>query len=228
MKSLIHILIIMLVCGVSCLPALATVDIDEAQIAGTYSQAGNTISLGLLVGTPIDAINGFAYGDWQRAQDEGEVLAENATLYLEGGVPIFGFALNGYVKGLKDEGRIEGWQRDYGYFLRLPEYKWRGFILTGGGGNFARQEIPEIGVEAMTSFNWRGFLQFKHISGLNLLIETTSTLGLKDPEFRLLPFTSIEVGDHFTLDLSLEILRADGETHNQVMIAGKKTFDKIF
>lgn len=200
-------------------------EIDEAQVGGTYSQADTTKTFGLLVGTPIDAINGFIYADWQRASDDGETLAENATVYLEGGVPIGSFALSGYVEGTRDEGRIEGWQRDYGYFLRLPEFTLSGFTVTGGGGNFARQEIPELGLDAATSFNWRGFLEFKHKYGFSILLETNSTIDFTDPEFTVTPFTSVEFGDHFTLDLSMEILRSGGVTYTQSNISGKKTFE---
>lgn len=205
-------------------PASASTDIDEAQIAGTYTQAGNTQTLGILGGVPINAINGFVYGDWQRAVNDDVVLEENATLYIEGGIKLKGFDFNGYAKGLRDEGRIFGWQRDYGYFIRSPQLQTGAFSFTAGAGNFARQEIPELNVEAETSFNWRSFVEVKHSSGLHLLLETTSTINLEDPEFRAVPFTSIEVGDNFTLDLSLEILRADGKTHTQTIIAGKKTF----
>ena len=198
--------------------------IDEPQVAGTYTQAGDTQSFGILGGLPINAINGFIYGDWQRSTNDGIVLEENTILYLEGGVELRGFDLNGYVKGLRDEGRVFGWQRDYGYFVRIPDIRSGAFSFTAGAGNFARHEIPELDVEAETSFNWRGFFEVKHDSGLHLLLETTSTLNLEDPEFRAVPFTSIEVGESFTLDLSVEILRADGKTHTQTIIAGKKTF----
>lgn len=204
--------------------ANAATNMDEAQVAGTYTQAGKTQNLGILAGVPINTINGFIYGDWQRAVSDDVVLEENATLYIEGGVKLGGFGLSGYAKGLKDEGRVFGWQRDYGYFVRIPTLQTKGFTFTGGAGNFARQEIPEIDVEAETSFNWRGFVEVEHESGLHLLLETTSTINLNDPEFRAVPFTSIEVGENFTLDLSLEILRADGKTHTQTIIAGKKTF----
>lgn len=200
-------------------------EIDEAQIGGSFTQADTTKTFGVLVGTPINAINGFAYADWQRAADAEVVLAENATLYLEGGIPIGSFALSGYLKGTRDEGRIEGWQRDYGYFLRLPELNVSGVLVTGGAGNFARQEILELGIDAETTFNWRGFVELKHASGINLLIETTSNVDLSNPEYKVTPFTSIEVGDHFTLDLSVEVLRVNQITYTQTMINGKKTFE---
>lgn len=223
--SLFGILILTLLLMFWQTPASAVTAIDEAQVAGTYSQAGATEAIGILAGLPIDVINGYIYGDWQRSSSDDVVLEENATLYIEGGVKLFGFDLNGYAKGLRDEGRVLGWQRDYGYFIRIPDLQTKGFTFTGGAGNFARQEIPELDVEAETSFNWRGFVEVKHEIGLHLLLETTSTLNLEDPEFRAVPFTSIEVGDDFTLDLSFEILRADGETHTQTIIAGKKTFN---
>lgn len=224
MKFKFTLILTILLSVILCFNTQAINEITEPQIGGTYTQADTTQTYGLLVGTPLDVINGFAYADWQRASDDGEVLAENSTLYLEGGIPVHTFALSGYVKGTRDEGRIEGWQRDAGYFLRLPEYQVKGLTVTGGGGNFARNEIPELGLDADTTFNWRAFVELKHSLGLNLLLESNATIDFENPEFTATPFTSIEVGSHFTLDLSVEVLRSKGEFHTTTLIAGKKTF----
>ena len=151
-------MVALVVFSIVCTLAYCEVEIDEPQVAGTFIQNGEVNTIGLLVGSPIDAINGFAYGDWQRSVNAGEVLTDNSTLYLEGGLPIKGFGLQGYLKGEKDAGRIEGWRRDYGYFVRTPSADIGGIHIEGGAGNFARQEIPEIDVEADTTFNWRAFL----------------------------------------------------------------------
>ena len=227
MKALFAIgSIMVLVFFVICTMAYCEVEIDESQVAVSFLQDGGVNSIGLLAGTPLDAINGFAYGDWQRFTNEGIVLTDSTVLYLEGGVPIpfIGGKLQGYLKGEKDDGRIEGWRRDYGYFWRTPSVEVFGLHIDGGMGNFARVEIPEIDIEADTSFNWRAFLQVQHPSGISVLFETTSALNLKNPDFKVKPFTSVEIGDGLNFDFALEILREDGVTHRSTIMGFKKSW----
>ncbi len=206
---------------------------DEKQVVVSFAQTGNNLTVGALIGVPFERekLNGYAVLSGQHIHDDGETDATQRLGYLEAGVPLRSFEFNGFVKALTNSERDLDRQIDYGYFIQLPkiriergQFGRRSWVFSAGFGNFARNEIAELEVDAHTSFNWKAFVRALHSSGLSLQFETTSAVDFSDPEYSLTPSTSIEVFDQVNVDLSAVIIHADERTHINSLIGVKLTF----
>lgn len=206
---------------------------DEKQIVFSFAQTGDNMTVGAMLGLPFhrEKLNGYAVLSGQHVHDDGETDATQRLGYLEAGVPIKNFEVNGFVKALRNSERDLERQIDYGYFIQLPTFtiergtfRKRYWVLSAGFGNFARHEIEELAAEAQTSFNWKAFVRAGHSSGLSVQFETTSASDFSDREYSLTPSTSIEVFDRVNVDLSAVIIHADEQTHINSLIGVKLTF----
>ena len=89
-------LILLMMCAVTVSAQLPS-EVNAPSIAGTFAQSGESVTLGLIAGVPIEAINGHAAIFAQRAVEGEETLSETVNAYVQGGVEYRGFEFNTFV-----------------------------------------------------------------------------------------------------------------------------------
>ena len=112
--------------------------VDEATIAGTANQNGESLTVGAMGAIPLDFINGHISGLAQRSFLSGVSVSEIYLGHAEGGVNLFGFSVKVFGGYTRDDDRGIN-QFDVGYFGEFPEHAVTDKIsFTGGFGNFNR------------------------------------------------------------------------------------------
>lgn len=223
-----YIIVLTLLFCLAMFPCLAEVPPapTETELSFTLHSSSNNITAGAAFAAPFDRqrFNGYLVVSGQHMHASGETHAANRLAYLEAGIPIRRLEANGFFKVLGNADREIDRQMDYGYFVEAHAIKRRNWSFSAGLGNFARNEIKELEVEAGSTFHWKFFVRAEHQSGFALQYETTSAVDWTDLEYSLTPNFSIEVSDRINIGLTAVIMHADADTHIRSSIATKIRF----
>ena len=191
-------------------------EVESPSIAGTFAQSGESVTLGVIAGVPIDVINGHAAVFVQRAVEGEETLSETVNAYVQGGVELKGFEFNTFVDLLRNIDR--GLQQaQSGYFVQFPKYKVGSWEGAGGVGNVARTreaiaaatgksgtDLEVAVVEGGQSVSWYAFTNLQHPSGWDLSLKSIPAIDFSSAEVTGTISSSWEIADNFTFDVAYE------------------------
>lgn len=202
---------------------------DCPNISVSVAHTGDNSTVGLTGAVPFEkgkldgyiALSGHHVHDGTAGTDVTTRLG-----YVEAGISVKQFELNGFVKALKNSERDLNRQIDYGYFIQFhgKNRKVRRWNISAGLGNFARSEIMEISQAEHTSFNWKAFVRLQNRRGLSIQFETTSDVSLNDFEYILSPSHSFTLSDKLNLDVDVNLLWADDAFYSSSLIGATFSF----
>lgn len=198
---------------------------EAKEVGVSWAHAGGDSTIGVLVGIPFEhRINGYLIAQTQHIHVDGETESVQRLLYTEVGLPVRRFELNAFAKGLRNTERDVDLQTDFGYFLQFPEIQRRLWSFSAGLGNFARNEIPELAVEAETTFNWTAFIRVRNARGVSMQYQFNVGATGDDPEHIFTKNSSLRLGERLSLDLNLTLMFADSDVHTASLISTKLRF----
>ena len=201
---------------------------NTAEIGVSVVHSGNNATFSTVIAIPFDrSISGYLALSGQHVHDDGESDLTTRLAYIEAGLPIKRFEINGFAKALSNTERGLERQIDYGYFVQLNSKQRRRVArwnFSAGFGNFARNEIVELAEDAHTSFNWKAFLRAQNIRGLALQFDVNSNIDLSDFEYTLSPSHSFDISDRFNLSVDVNLIWADDTFHSSSTLNGNVLF----
>ena len=193
-------------------------EVESPSIAGTFAQSGESVTLGVIAGVPIDVINGHAAVFAQRAVEGEQTLSETVNAYVQGGVEVKGFEFNTFIDLLRnmDRGLQQG---QSGYFVQFPKFKVGSWEGAGGAGNVARTrealaaatgksgaDLEVAVIEGGQSVYWYAFTNLQHPSGWDLSLKSIPAIDFSSAEVTGTISSSWEIADNFTFDVAYEAI----------------------